>query len=141
MTSLRMILNTFYSGPQAWFFLAEDRGYLRDAVIDFEDGPATLWEPDYMLSESHLIGATLFQPLEDTMPQYGIDGADVKQDSPRHHRSSGYIFKTEGKDAFLKSLAQLDSRTVGVEPHLEFRWFDKNRIPVMTAVLPLYVEG
>ncbi|MEZ5762796.1 MAG: hypothetical protein R3D69_00125 [Xanthobacteraceae bacterium] len=112
-----------------------------NAVIDFEDGPATLWEPDYMLSESHLIGATLFQPLEDTMPQYGIDGADVKQDSPRHHRSSGYIFKTEGKDAFLKSLAQLDSRTVGVEPHLEFRWFDKNRIPVMTAVLPLYVEG
>lgn len=27
-TPLRMQLNTFYSGPQAWFFLAEDRGYL-----------------------------------------------------------------------------------------------------------------
>ncbi len=31
--TLRMILNTFYSGPQAWFFLAEDRGYLREAGI------------------------------------------------------------------------------------------------------------
>ncbi len=31
---LRMQLNTFYSGPQAWFFLAEDRGYLRDEGLD-----------------------------------------------------------------------------------------------------------
>lgn len=27
---VRFILNTFYSGPQAWFFLADDRGYFRD---------------------------------------------------------------------------------------------------------------
>jgi NitT/TauT family transport system substrate-binding protein len=33
---LRMILNTFYSGPQAWFFLAADRGYLRDEGIGLE---------------------------------------------------------------------------------------------------------
>lgn len=31
---LRMILNSFYSGPQAWFFLAADRGYLREEGID-----------------------------------------------------------------------------------------------------------
>ena len=37
---LRMQLNTFYSGPQAWFFLAEERGYLRDEglAIDFTEG-------------------------------------------------------------------------------------------------------
>lgn len=37
---LRMILNTFYSGPQAWFFLADDRGYFRDEglEIDFTEG-------------------------------------------------------------------------------------------------------
>jgi len=37
---LRMQLNTFYSGPQAWFFLAEDRGYLRDEglAVDFTEG-------------------------------------------------------------------------------------------------------
>jgi NitT/TauT family transport system substrate-binding protein len=33
---LRFILNTFYSGPQAWFFLADDRGYLRDEGIEVE---------------------------------------------------------------------------------------------------------
>lgn len=31
---LRMQLNTFYSGPQAWFFLAEDRGYLADEGLE-----------------------------------------------------------------------------------------------------------
>ena len=30
LQTLGMQLNTFYSGPQAWFFLAEERGYLRD---------------------------------------------------------------------------------------------------------------
>jgi NitT/TauT family transport system substrate-binding protein len=37
---LRMILNTFTSGPQAWFFVAAERGYLRDEGIelDFTDG-------------------------------------------------------------------------------------------------------
>ena len=35
-----MQLNTFYSGPQAWFFLAHERGYLRDEglEIDFTEG-------------------------------------------------------------------------------------------------------
>jgi NitT/TauT family transport system substrate-binding protein len=37
---LRFILNTFYSGPQAWFFLADDRGYFRDEglAIEFHEG-------------------------------------------------------------------------------------------------------
>jgi NitT/TauT family transport system substrate-binding protein len=33
---LRMQLNTFYSGPQAWFFLAAQRGYLADVGIELE---------------------------------------------------------------------------------------------------------
>lgn len=33
---LRMQLNTFFSGPQAWLFLAEDRGYLRDEGLSIE---------------------------------------------------------------------------------------------------------
>ncbi len=38
--TLRMQLNTFYSGPQAWFFLADERGYLREEglAIDFTEG-------------------------------------------------------------------------------------------------------
>jgi len=37
---LRFILNTFYSGPQAWFFLAQDRGYFEEEglAIDFTEG-------------------------------------------------------------------------------------------------------
>ncbi|MGB3406074.1 MAG: ABC transporter substrate-binding protein [Jannaschia sp.] len=31
---MRFILNTFYSGPQAWFFLADDRGYFREEGLD-----------------------------------------------------------------------------------------------------------
>lgn len=33
-TPVRFILNTFYSGPQAWFFLADDRGYFRDEGLE-----------------------------------------------------------------------------------------------------------
>lgn len=33
---LRFILNTFYSGPQAWFFLADDRGYFREEGLSVE---------------------------------------------------------------------------------------------------------
>lgn len=36
MIHLRLQLNTFFSGPQAWFFLSVDRGYLRDAGIELE---------------------------------------------------------------------------------------------------------
>ena len=31
---LRMQLNTFFSGPQAWFFMAESRGYLREVGLE-----------------------------------------------------------------------------------------------------------
>lgn len=31
---VRFILNTFYSGPQAWFFLADDNGYFRDEGLE-----------------------------------------------------------------------------------------------------------
>jgi NitT/TauT family transport system substrate-binding protein len=30
MTPIKLALNTFYSGPQAWFFLADDLGYFRE---------------------------------------------------------------------------------------------------------------
>jgi NitT/TauT family transport system substrate-binding protein len=30
MTPIKFALNTFYSGPQAWFFLADDYGYFRE---------------------------------------------------------------------------------------------------------------
>ena len=40
LRNLSLQLNTFYSGPQAWFFLAEERGYLRDEglAIAFTEG-------------------------------------------------------------------------------------------------------
>ncbi|QHI98139.1 ABC transporter substrate-binding protein [Xylophilus rhododendri] len=33
---LRFILNTFYSGPQAWFFMADDRGYFEEEGLQVE---------------------------------------------------------------------------------------------------------
>ena len=33
---LRMQLNTFFSGPQAWFSLADERGYLREEGLEIE---------------------------------------------------------------------------------------------------------
>ena len=37
---LNFILNTFYSGPQAWFFVADERGYFREEgiAVDFTEG-------------------------------------------------------------------------------------------------------
>ena len=39
MRKLRFILNTFVSGPQAWFFLADDLGYFRDEGIEIDFSP------------------------------------------------------------------------------------------------------
>jgi NitT/TauT family transport system substrate-binding protein len=36
---LRFILNTFVSGPQAWFFVADERGYFRTAGLDVHMTP------------------------------------------------------------------------------------------------------
>lgn len=33
-TTIKMVLNWRYQGPQAWFFLAEDKGYFADAGIE-----------------------------------------------------------------------------------------------------------
>ncbi len=33
---LRFVLNTFYSGPQAWFFLADDLGFFREEGLEIE---------------------------------------------------------------------------------------------------------
>ncbi len=34
LTKLKMVLNWRYQGPQAWFFLAEDKGYFREAGLE-----------------------------------------------------------------------------------------------------------
>jgi len=34
LTKVRMVLNWRYQGPQSWFFLAEDKGYFRDAGLE-----------------------------------------------------------------------------------------------------------
>lgn len=36
---IRFILNTNYSGPQAWFFIADDEGWFRDAGLEVEFTP------------------------------------------------------------------------------------------------------
>lgn len=33
---LKMVLNWRYQGPQSWFFIAQDRGYLREAGVDLD---------------------------------------------------------------------------------------------------------
>jgi NitT/TauT family transport system substrate-binding protein len=40
MTPIKFALNTFYSGPQAWFFLADDLGYFREEgfEVSFVEG-------------------------------------------------------------------------------------------------------
>ena len=46
MTHLRLRLNADFSGPHAWFFLAQERGYFRDQGLDLEllpgDGAAAI---------------------------------------------------------------------------------------------------
>ena len=36
---IRVILNTFYSGPQAWFFVAADKGYFAEEGLDVDFTP------------------------------------------------------------------------------------------------------
>ncbi|QCI64716.1 ABC transporter substrate-binding protein [Phreatobacter stygius] len=36
LTKLRMVLNWRYQGPQSWFFIAQDKGYLREAGIELD---------------------------------------------------------------------------------------------------------
>jgi len=37
--AFRMLLNSSFSGPQAWFFLSQDKGYLREEGIEVEFTP------------------------------------------------------------------------------------------------------
>jgi NitT/TauT family transport system substrate-binding protein len=36
LTRLKMVLNWRYQGPQSWFFIAQDKGYLREAGVELE---------------------------------------------------------------------------------------------------------
>ncbi|QCK85106.1 ABC transporter substrate-binding protein [Phreatobacter aquaticus] len=36
LTKLKMVLNWRYQGPQSWFFIAQDKGYLREAGVELE---------------------------------------------------------------------------------------------------------
>ena len=35
-TKIKMVLNWKYEGPQAWFFLAQDKGYFKEEGLDVE---------------------------------------------------------------------------------------------------------
>ena len=62
---LRMILNTFVSGPQAWFFLAGERGYLRDQGIALEFTPG----------DTGVVHMRLLPPLTTRMRHLARDAA------------------------------------------------------------------
>jgi NitT/TauT family transport system substrate-binding protein len=36
LTKLKMVLNWRYQGPQSWFFIAQDKGYLREVGVELE---------------------------------------------------------------------------------------------------------
>ena len=55
---LRMLLNSGYSGANAFFLLAEDKGYLKDAGVDvtFTTGVGAYTAPERMMKEGFDIG-------------------------------------------------------------------------------------
>lgn len=55
---VRFILNTFYSGPQAWFFLAEDNGYFREEGLDvtFSEGTSLARAVTSMTTDAYDVG-------------------------------------------------------------------------------------
>ena len=65
LRTLRMILNTFVSAPQAWFFLAGERGYLRDQGIALEFTPG----------DSGIVHATFLPPLASRVRHPARDAA------------------------------------------------------------------
>ncbi|MCO6383278.1 ABC transporter substrate-binding protein [Oceanicola sp. 502str15] len=55
---VRFILNTFYSGPQAWFFLADDNGYFREEGLEvtFTEGSSLARAVTTMTSGDYDVG-------------------------------------------------------------------------------------
>ena len=74
---LRFILNTFYSGPQAWFFLADDRGC-----------PTALPLPDAAADRLRTVLRLVNSDLAEVARKQKVDFIDMYAASPGHELCS-----------------------------------------------------
>jgi NitT/TauT family transport system substrate-binding protein len=112
---LRFILNTFYSGPQAWFFLADDRGYLRDEGIEveFTEGDTAANAVPKVASEAYDAG-------------YGDMNALIELAAAGERSGAVGVFATFNDspytiavpaDSAIRTPAQLEGTTLGAHPN------------------------
>jgi NitT/TauT family transport system substrate-binding protein len=138
---LRLILNSGFSGPHAWFFLAQERGYFQDGGLDVEflagDGGAAVVpligtrgiDAGYGDINALAERAAFAAPQTTPVAVFSVFNAApftiaVRADGPllRAADLTGSTLVGHAQDAALKlfpafaHVAGVDARTVGVQP-------------------------
>ena len=143
-TTLRMILNTFYSGPQAWFFLAADRGYFADAGLD-----VVLTEGDTLANAVPKVASGAFDvgygDLNALIEHAARDPATTPVAVFVMHNQSPYTIAVAA-DGPVKTPADLVGRTLFTHPNdAAWRMFpefadrtglDQDRVHIRTETAP-----
>ena len=114
-TTLRMILNTFYSGPQAWFFLASDRGYFAEAGLEvqFTEGDTLANAVPKVASGAFDVG---YGDLNALIEHAGRDAAMAPVAVFVMHNASPYTIAVAA-DGPVKSPADLEDRVLLTHPN------------------------
>jgi ABC-type nitrate/sulfonate/bicarbonate transport system substrate-binding protein len=94
---LRMVLNWRYQGPQGWFFLADDRGYFREAglAVTMDQGNGSGAAVGAVASGSYDLGFGDINALIQLVARGPAGGGDANghfihlQPPPLHHRGEG----------------------------------------------------
>ncbi|KAF7598869.1 MAG: ABC transporter substrate-binding protein [Candidatus Dactylopiibacterium carminicum] len=110
-TKLKMVLNWKYEGPQAWFFLAQDKGYFKAEGLDvsIDQGEGSAASIPKVASGAYDVGFGDMSALIDLAAKHP-DNAPVA--TYMLYNVTPFVVAVK-KDSPIKTLKDLEGRTVG----------------------------
>jgi NitT/TauT family transport system substrate-binding protein len=115
--SIKMALNTFYSGPQAWFFLADDLGFFRDEGLSVSFVPGdTAANVVPRLADTSLGFDCGFGDVNALIEWIGQTGSACAQVAFGVHNASPYTIAVPA-DSTIRSIADLRGKVIASHPN------------------------
>lgn len=110
-TPIKVVLNWKYEGPQAWFFLAQDRGYFKQLGLDvtFDQGEGSSASIPRVAAGAYQAG---FGDLNAVIEMAAKDPARAPVAVDVLYNTPPFVIVVK-KDSPIKSPADLDGKTAG----------------------------